>query len=106
MKKFFLTAGLTLSLLSISFSFAVRHVHGQVDESTADFVAPAVFQAAGPSATSIQGIVTAYQAALGGLNNGNDAAHNDGFRLINWDGGNPANLTTTISPNPFAGFQT
>src|SRR5919206_704823 len=106
MKKFLSTAGLASLLLSLSFSFAVRHVNGQVDVSTVDFVAPAVFQAAGPSATSIQGIVTAYQAALGGQNNGNDAAHNDGFRVINWDGGNPANLTTTISPNPFAGFQT
>jgi hypothetical protein len=108
MKKLLLTAGLTLGLLSVSFSFAVRHVNGQVDESTAttaDFVAPAVFQTAVPAGTSIQSIVTAYQTALGGLNNGNDGAHNDGFRQINWDGGNPANVTTTISPNPFAGFQ-
>lgn len=108
MKKVFLTAGLTLGLLSVSFSFAVRHVSGQVDESTAttaDFVAPAVFQTAVPAGTSIQSIVTAYQAALGGLNNNNDGAHNDGFRVINWDGGNVANVTTTLSPNPFAGFQ-
>jgi hypothetical protein len=108
MKKVLLTAGLALGLLSFSFSFAVRHVNGQVDESTAttaDFVAPSVFQTAVPAGTSIQSIVTAYQAALGGLNNNNDGAHNDGFRVINWDGGNPANVTTTLSPNPFAGFQ-
>jgi len=108
MKKLVLTVGLALGLLSISFSFAVRDVNGQADESTAttaDFVAPAVFQAAVPSGTSIQSIVTAYQAALGGLNNNNDGAHSDGFRQINWDGGNTANLTTTLSPNPFAGFQ-
>jgi len=109
MKKILLTAGLALVVLSVSFSSAVRRVYGQVDESTAatgaDFVAPAVFQAAGPSGSSIQGIVTQYQTALGGKNNGNDAAHDDGFRLINWDGGSPAVVTTTISPNPFAGFQ-
>jgi hypothetical protein len=107
MKKMLLTAGLALGLLSVSFSFAVRHVSGQVNESTAaDFVAPAVFQGAGPSALSIQSAVSEYRIALGGQNNGNDVAHNDGRREINWDGGNPANVTTTISPNPFAGFQT
>jgi len=108
MRKVFLTVGLTLGLLSVSFSFAVRHVNGQVDESiatTADFVAPSVFQTAVPAGTSIQSIVTAYQAALGGLNNNNDGPHGDGFRVINWDGGSSANLTTTLSPNPFPGFQ-
>ena len=110
MKKILLTAGLALVVLSVSFPSAVRRVYGQVDESAAatgaDFIAPAVFQAAGPSGASIQGIVTQYQAALGGKNNNNDPAHGDGFRLINWDGGNPAVVATTISPNPFAGFQT
>jgi len=105
MKKILLTAGLALVLLSVSFPSAVRLVYGQVDESAAsNFEAPAVFQAAGPSGPSIQGIVTQYQAALGGKNNNNDAAHDDGFRLINWDGGNPTVVATTISPNPFAGF--
>lgn len=106
MKKLLLTAGLALVLLSVS--FAVRHVHGQVDESAAatgtNFVAPAVFQAAGPSRPLIQATVTDYQAALGGQDNRNDGPHADGFRQINWDGGNPANVTTTISPNPFTGF--
>jgi hypothetical protein len=32
MKKVLLTAGLALGLLSFSFSFAVSHVNGQVDE--------------------------------------------------------------------------
>ena len=110
MKKVLLTAGTTLFLLSISLSFAVRHAQGQVDDSVAattdaNFVAPAVFQAAGPSPNSIQSVVTEFRAALGGNNNNNDGAHGDGRREINWDGGNPANLTTTISANPFAGFQ-
>jgi hypothetical protein len=109
MKKIVLTAGLALVVLSVSFQSAMRRVYGQVDESAtttgADFEAPKVFQAAGPSSTSIQGIVTQYQTELGGKNNNNDGPHADGFRQINWDGGSPANLTTTLSPNPFAGFQ-
>ena len=48
MKKMFLAAGPVLLLLSISLSFTVKHAQGQVDDSVANFVAPAVFQAAGP----------------------------------------------------------
>jgi hypothetical protein len=110
MRKVFLTAGTALLLLPVLFTFAIRHVNGQADDSAAatgaDFVAPGVFQASGPSVTSIQGSISEYRLALGGQNNGNDGSHTDGRREINWDGGNVANLTTTISPNPFAGFQT
>lgn len=111
MKKMFLAAGTALLLLSISLSFAVRHAQGQVDDSDAattdaNFVAPEVFQAAGPSGNSIQGTANEFRAALGGQNHNSDGPHTDGGRReINWDGGSPANLTTTISPNPFAGFQ-
>jgi hypothetical protein len=106
-----LAAGTASLLLSISFAFAVRHAQGQVDDSVAvatdaNFVAPVVFQAAGPSNNSIQGVVTEYQNAFGGKNNGNEGPHDDGGRReINWDGGSIFNLTTTLSPNPFAGFQ-
>jgi hypothetical protein len=66
MKKVLLAAGTTLFLLSISLSFAVRHAQGQVDDSVAattdaNFVAPAVFQAAGPSPNSIQSVVTDFR---------------------------------------------
>jgi hypothetical protein len=109
MKNLFLAAGTGMLLLSVSLSFTVRHAQGQVDSAGAvtgaDFVAPAVFQAAGPSGSSIQGVVADYRNALGGQNNGNDGPHGDGRREINWDGGNVNNLTTTLSPNPFAGFQ-
>lgn len=111
MKKMFFAAGTALVLLSISLSFAVRHAQGQVDDSAgsttdANFVAPVVFQAAGPSGNAIQGVVTEFRNAIGGQNHGNDGSHNDGGRReINWDGGSTANLTTTISPNPFSGFQ-
>lgn len=109
MKIGFFTAAMIVLTLSVSLSFAVRQAQGQVDDSAvatdASFVAPAVFQAAGPSGNSIQSSVAEYRTALGGQNNLNDGPHADGRREINWDGGNPANQTTTISPNPFAGFQ-
>jgi hypothetical protein len=110
MKKMLFAAGTVSLLLSISLTFAVRHAHGQVDDSAAvatdtNFVAPAVFQAAGPSNNSIQGVVTEFQNVFGGKNNGSEGPHDDGRREINWDGGSTAILTTTLSPNPFAGFQ-
>jgi hypothetical protein len=61
-----------------------------------------VFQAAGPNAGSIQGVVDQFRAALGG-NNGVTAPPQpltEGRREINWDGGNPANATTTLTPTP------
>ena len=105
MKVVFFAAALVLLMLSFSLSFAVRQAQVQEVATDASFVAPAVFQAAGTSANSIQSSVAEYRVALGGQNNGNDGSHADGRREINWDGGNPNNQTTTISPNPFAGFQ-
>jgi len=110
MKNLLLAAGTASLLLSISLSFAVRHAHGQVDDpaavvTDANFVAPTVFQAAGPSNDSIQSVVTEFRNTLG-QNRANDGPHDDGGRReINWDGGSTTNLTTTLSPNPFAGFQ-
>ena len=55
-----------------------------------EFVAPVVFQAAGPNAASIQSSVDAFRAALGIPNNGNNPGPlSHGRREINWDGGNP-----------------
>lgn len=71
--------------------------------NTRDFVAPAVFQAAGPNVASIQGTVDAYRAALGGVNNLNVAGPlATGRREINWDGGGSA--ATAIVGTPFDGF--
>ena len=71
-----------------------------------DFVAPVVFQAAGPTVGSIQGTVDAYRGALGQTNNAsNPGPLSSGHREINWDGGSTNNQTTSISGNPFAGFQ-
>ena len=60
-----------------------------------DLVAPIVFQAAGPTADSIQSSVDAFRAALGEPDNGNDPGPlYDGRREINWDGGGGVDATT------------
>ncbi len=67
---------------------------------------PAVFQAAGPTAASIQGTVDAFRGALGDPNNGNNPGPlPKGRREINWDGGNPAIVATTAPVTPFNVFQ-
>lgn len=61
-----------------------------------------VFQAAGPNAISIQGAVDQFRDALGGSNGVTAPPQplTTGRREINWDGGNPANTTTTLTPTP------
>jgi hypothetical protein len=72
--------------------------------TTRDFVAPTVFQAAGPTAASIQSSVDAFRNALGNPNNGNAPGPlATGRREINWDGGG-ANDTTTAPVTPFDVF--
>jgi hypothetical protein len=65
-----------------------------------------VFQAAGPTAASIQSTVDQYRTALGATNNGNTPGplpKNSGHREINWDGG--GNVDTTTAPvTPFNTF--
>ena len=65
---------------------------------------PLVFQAAGPDATSIQGAVDAFRAALGDNHGNTPGPLQKGRREINWDGGNPAILDTTAPVNPFLVF--
>src|SRR5881628_1964549 len=66
---------------------------------------PAVFQAAGADAASIQSSVEAVRAALGNPNNANHPCTlQGGRREINWDGGNPNLLDTTAPVNPFLVF--
>jgi hypothetical protein len=63
-----------------------------------------VFQAAGPSAESIQSTVDEYRAALGAPNNGNNPGPLPGGRReINWDGGGN-NDVTTAPVTPFNVF--
>jgi hypothetical protein len=68
------------------------------------FETPTVFQAAGPSAASIQSTVDQYRAALGAVNNGNNPGQTSGHREINWDGGSPTNATTSLSGTPLTTF--
>jgi hypothetical protein len=104
MKKYILLAVVgAFSLLSVMASVPFRQAHAQ-ENTSKDFVPPIVFQAAGPTADSIQGSVDAYRAALGAQNNGNAAGPlSIGHREINWDGGGN-NQTTAVAGNPFAGF--
>src|SRR5436190_6073190 len=91
--------GLLSTLVPVS-----QTAHAQGDLG-GDFVAPAVFQAAGPTAASIQSTVDAYRAAIGNVNNGNNPGPlMSGRREINWDGGNPAIMDTTPPVTPFNVF--
>src|SRR5206468_1339871 len=74
--------------------------------SRREFVAPVVFQAAGPSGASIQSTVDAFRAVPGfETNNGNNPGPlPDGRREINWDGGSPDVLDTTAPVTPFNVF--
>jgi hypothetical protein len=76
----------------------------KADDPTVPFnPIPAVFQAAGPDAVSIQGMVDRFRAELGGINNGNAPGPIDGGRReINWDGG--GSTATAVATTPFAGF--
>jgi hypothetical protein len=68
-------------------------------------VPPAVFQAAGATAASIQSTVDAFRARVGDPNNlNNPGPLQKGRREINWDGGNPNVLDTTAPVNPFLVF--
>lgn len=93
-------------LLSVITPVSV-HAQESTEGNTKDFVAPIVFQAAGPSVASILSTVTEYRTALGDPNNGNNPPGpppTSGRREINWDGGNPNNTTTTIDGTPLTTF--
>ena len=67
----------------------------QTAHAQGKLVAPVIFQAAGPTAESIQGAVDAYRAALGDPNNANNPGPlATGRREINWDGGGGVDATT------------
>src|SRR2546422_506783 len=89
MKKHMLLSAVTaFGVLSVLLPLPVRQAHAQV-----------VFQAAGPTAESIQGTVDAYRAALGDPNNGNTAGPlASGRREINWDGGGSDTTTAPVTP--------
>ena len=101
-KKFMLT---TLAMIMTLSALSVQVRQAQAQGNTSEDEDIAIFQAAGPTAASIQGTVVAYRAALGNPNNGNAPGQPSGRREINWDGGSTANLSTTIAASTFTGFQ-
>jgi hypothetical protein len=95
---------LAFGLLSAMSSFPARQAAHAQGNTPKNFVPPAVFQAAGLTADSIQSSVDAFRSALGDPNNGNTAEHASGRREINWDGGG-SNNTTTAPVTPFNVFR-
>jgi hypothetical protein len=106
MKKHVLHIGSFVVVLSALLIAGTIHQTAQAqgtEKEKAKDLDPVVFQAAGPSAASIQSMVDAFRAAIGGANNGNTAGPiSDGRREINWDGG--GSTATSIVPTPFDGF--
>lgn len=101
-KKLFLTP-----IIAFGFPLIVTLVsvcQAAQSQNPNDFAPPAVFQAAGTTASSIQGTVEAFRTALGGPNNANAPGPlASGRREINWDGGGN-NDTTTPPVTPFNVF--
>src|SRR5829696_2855546 len=109
-KSMFLMTGAAVLVVAGLVSIPMRRAYGQEGtpvsaEAATDFVAPIVFQAAGPSVASIQNSVAEYRILLGDQNKDIDGPKDAGRREINWDG--PAgNLETAIGPNPLRNFLT
>jgi hypothetical protein len=94
-KEILLTLVIVFGLLSVMVLVPIW----QTAEAQGKLVRPMIFQAAGPDADSIQGMVDAYRAALGDPNNGNAAGPlASGRREINWDGGGADNTTAPVTP--------
>ena len=109
MNKHFFVVALALALLTAlvvmpSFADAQDDVAG-ASAVAEGFNSATVFQAAGPTTTSIQSTLDQFREAIGAKNNGNDPAKDSGHREINWDGGSTVNEATNVAGNPFAGFQ-
>ena len=98
--SFSIAAGVTALMAAVAVS--PQQVVVAQSGAVKDFVAPVVFQAAGPSIASIQGTIDQFRAVLG-TNNGNlPGPLADGRREINWDGG--GSTATSIVGTPFDGF--
>jgi hypothetical protein len=101
-KQFRLTLAVALGFSLIMTPLSVSQA--AQSQNTDDLASPAVFQAAGTDASSIQSTVDAFRAALGDPNNGNNPGPLPGGRReINWDGGGNNN-TTTAPVTPFDVF--
>ncbi|HSB29102.1 MAG TPA: hypothetical protein VLE19_14650 [Pyrinomonadaceae bacterium] len=107
MTKYMLgTFAAVFGLLSIMVPARLIQTANAQDNTPKDFVAPAVFQAAGPDAASIQSAVDAFRKAVDPNNQNNQNNPGPlaiGRREINWDGGG-ASLVTTDPVTPFNTF--
>ena len=103
MKQYFFRFTFVVSLLA-AFVVLPRFAGAENDAVAETSDQAAVFQAAGPSTTSIQSSVDQFRATVGAPNNGNGPSVGGGRREINWDGGSTINEATTVSGNPFSGF--
>ena len=97
---------LAFGLLSVTVLAPVGRAAQAQGKTFKGLVPPTVFQAAGPTADSIQSTIDAFRAAVGNPNNGNNAPLPDrsGHREINWDGGRSDILDTTPPVTPFNTF--
>ena len=101
MKKYLLlTFATAIGLLSFVAPGRINQSVRAQDNTGRDFIAPTVFQAAGPDTASIQSSVDGFRNALGLQNNGNNPGPLQvGHREINWDGvGGPDNTTDPVTP--------
>jgi hypothetical protein len=94
MKKFTLLSFAIVGLVSILTAGNLSETTHAQGNTPKQFVAPAVFQAAGPNAASIQSTVDAFRTALGNPNGNAPGPLAAGRREINWDGGGGVNATT------------
>ena len=101
-----LNLALVFGLLALTVLVPVGQTAQAQWKQSQDLVPPIIFQAAGPTADSIQSTVDAFRAALGNPNNGNNPPPDDrsGRREINWDGVGGTDTTTTGPVTPFNVF--
>jgi len=106
MKKYVLVTFVAIYGLLTVMPIRIHQTVYAQGNTTRDFVAPAVFQAAGPDVASIQSSVDAFRKAVdpdNQINNNNPGPLTIGRREINWDGGGNV-LTTTDPVTPFNTF--
>jgi hypothetical protein len=104
-KHMLLTLAVAFGLLSAMVLVPIYQTAQAQGKNSKDLVPPMIFQAAGPTADSIQSTVDAYRAALGDPNNANNPGPlASGRREINWDGGGPPVDATTAPVTPFNVF--
>lgn len=94
-KHVLLTLVIAFGLLSVATMLPLSQASDWRNKRSKDLDTPAVFQGAGPTKESIEGVVDEFRAALGEPNNGNNAGPlANGRREINWDGGGGVDATT------------